>query len=59
MQRVVGEGSVGGARRSSLPRRPHAMTAGQARDDIKKGRDRRGDGSCRLDRRVVVVPMDA
>jgi hypothetical protein len=58
MQRVVGEGPVGGARRSSLPRRPYAMTSGQARDDIKKGRDP-WDGSCRLDRRVVVVPMDA
>ena len=58
MQRVVGEGPVG-ARRSSFPRRPHTMTFGQARDDIKTSRDRNGDASCRLDRRVVVVPMDA
>jgi hypothetical protein len=58
MQRVVGEGPVG-ARRSSLPRSPHAITSGQARDDIKTSRDRNGDASCRPDRRVVVVPMDA
>jgi hypothetical protein len=36
------------------------MTSGQARDDIKTSRDHRnGDASYRLDRRVVVVPMDA